>query len=183
MSSSIIDSQLGQLKEYIVKHYDELHAIAMQEAAKERPDNSLQASAIINEVVIKLMQAEETPEFNNSNHFLATCRLMMKRRYIDAARARHGDVHGGNMTRHPLHDQMEESHERNAVLELYREELEQLRAENSQYTEVIVLRAMGFTMEEIAAKLNICRTEAYNLYYFAKAWLLAAVKTDENEEN
>jgi RNA polymerase sigma factor (TIGR02999 family) len=183
MSSSIVDSNLGQLKEYIARHYDELHAIALQEAARERPDNSLQASAIINEVVIKLLEAEATPQFNDSNHFLATCRLMMKRKYIDVARARAGQAHGGNMNRHRLHENIEDSPEQCAILELYSEELEKLQAVNPKYSNVIVLRAMGYTWEEIAAKLNISRTEAYNLYLFTKAWLLSEVKKNESNEN
>ncbi|MFO0814342.1 MAG: ECF-type sigma factor [Gemmatales bacterium] len=179
MDSSPGESNESRIKRFIVEHYEDLHDIAMQEAARERPDNSLQASAVINEVVVKLMGNGDPVCFQDAKHFLATARLMMRHLYIDKGRREQAEIHGGELIRKPLNEHVPDNGTPKAFLQLIHEELEHLRKQSPQNAQVIELRAMGFSMEEIAKLLDVSRTEAYNLYYFAKAWILTALKKEE----
>ncbi len=83
--------------------YDDLHRAAHSYMAREAPDNTLQTTALVNEVYLRLLGADAV-DWQNRAHFLAVCATVMRRILIDFARSRRSLKRGGTATHVPLDD-------------------------------------------------------------------------------
>jgi RNA polymerase sigma-70 factor, ECF subfamily len=156
--------------------YDELHRMALRYLAGERSTVSLQATALVNEVCLRLLGWDQM-HWQNRGHFFGVSAQMMRRVLVDIARRRRADRRGGaGAVRVPLEGIDVAAVEPDADLVAINEALETLAAEDSRKARVVELRFFGgLTMEETAQALGVSLRTANNDWAFARAWLYRAL--------
>jgi len=151
--------------------HSELHRLARRYMARERPDHTLQPSALVNEAYLRLMEISHV-QWQNRAHFLAVAARVMRRILVDVARAHRNQKRGGGFERLEL-DETLASTERPIELVALDEALDRLKAINPRQSEVVELHFFGgLTLEEAADVLEISRDTVKRDWRFAKLWLL-----------
>ena len=152
--------------------YDELHRIALRCMSRERGTLSMQATALVNEVCLRLLGGTAVP-WNDRGHFFAVSARMMRRVLVDIARRRQADRRGGpGAVRVPVDDVEIPTQEPDAGLVAIDEALEALAAEDPRKASVVELRFFGgLSMEDAANALGISVRTAHNDWAVARAWL------------
>src|SRR5436305_5681640 len=79
--------------------YDELRKLAAQRLAQEKPGQTLQATALVHDAYLRLVDVEKAQHFNSRGHFFAACAEAMRRILVENARRRQADKHGGGRVR------------------------------------------------------------------------------------
>src|SRR3954447_6764262 len=82
--------------------YDELRKLAAERMAQERPGQTLQATALVHEAYLRLVDVKEAQHFNSRGHFFAAAAQAMRRILVDQARRKRGRKHGGGLARQEL---------------------------------------------------------------------------------
>ena len=169
--------------------YDELRKLAAQKLAQEAPSHTLQATALVHEVYVRLMTGEEPKageqQWDGRRHFFAAAAEAMRRILIDRARDKHRLKRGGAWRRLRL-DQIdlpvEEAPDDFLSLD---EALEKLSGEDPLCAELVKLRFYtGLTLEEAARTLGIARRSADRYWAFARSWLYDELsKGDKSDES
>src|SRR5271167_3689247 len=80
--------------------YDELRQLAAQKLAKEKPGQTLDATALVHEAYLRLVGADDPPHWDGRGHFFAAAAEAMRRILIDQARRKLSQRHGGDLKRH-----------------------------------------------------------------------------------
>jgi RNA polymerase sigma factor (TIGR02999 family) len=152
--------------------YEELHRQAVRYLRKENPNHTLQATALINETYLKLIDQRET-HFNSRTHFFAIAAKMMRRILVDHARTKHRHKRGGNAEDLPLEEVLNVAQkEPNVDLVALDEALNRLEALDERQARIVELRFFsGLSLDESAEALNISRTTVAEDWALAKAWL------------
>lgn len=151
--------------------YPALHRIASQLLASERPDHTLQPTALINELYRRLADAE-LPEWRNRTHFLAVAANTLRRILIDHARAQRAQRRGGKAVK--VQSDLIDigsacSYEDLLIID---ETLDQLEKADPRAARVAELRFFtGLEASEIAAELGISEVTVNRDWRFARAWL------------
>ena len=156
--------------------YDELHRMALRYLAGERSTVSLQATALVNEVCLRLLGWDQV-RWKNRGHFFGVSAQMMRRVLVDIARRRRADRRGGTRAvRVPLEGIDVAAVEPDADLVAINEALEKLATEDSRKARVVELRFFGgLSMEETAQALGVSLRTANSDWAFARAWLYRAL--------
>jgi RNA polymerase sigma factor (TIGR02999 family) len=151
--------------------YNELRRLAHRFMSSERPDHTLQTTALVNEAYMRL--ADQTnPQWQNRAHFFAGAARMMRHILVDYARGRQRAKRGAGAIKVELteHAIVTES-QADLVVEL-NEALEQLGALDRRATQVVELKYFGgMNYDEIADVLSISAITVRRDWEFAKAWL------------
>lgn len=164
--------RISSIKCLFVEHLDTLRGIAAAQVAKENPGDSMQASALVNEVVCKMIEPHCDVQPNDTNHFLATATLMMQHILIDRGRRRSSQKQGGHLQQKELHDNQAGIDPQHVELLILQEEIQLLAKEDPLAAQVIQKRCEDFSIDEIADQLKISRTHTYDLWNFGRAWLM-----------
>ena len=152
--------------------YDELHRMALRYLAGERSHISLQATALVNEVCLRLLGWNQA-RWQNRGHFFGVSAQMMRRVLVDIARRRDaGRRGGGAVVRVPL-DEVEPSvDQRDSDLVAIDRALQKLAVEDPRKAQVVELRFFGgLSMEETARALGVSVRTAHSDWAVARAWL------------
>jgi len=162
----------GALEQLTPLVYDQLHRLAHSYMSREQPGQTLQTTALVHEVYLKLVDVENV-EWQNRAHFYGLCARLMRRILVDFARSRNYQKRGGQIP----HIELEEAATVSAVVgsELLAvdEALKQLAAVDSRKCDVVELRFFGgLTVEETAAALGVSPETVMRDWKLAKAWLL-----------
>jgi RNA polymerase sigma factor (TIGR02999 family) len=156
--------------------YPELHRIAEGRMRSERPDHTLQPTALVNEFFLQL--ARRGPiSYGGRSHFLAVASEVMRRLLIDYARAHRSAKRGGNVLRVQL-DELALPQERGGMdlLEMT-ELLEKLAQEDPRMARVVEMHLFaGMTFREIADQLGVDERTAKRDWQVARAWLYGQMK-------
>jgi RNA polymerase sigma factor (TIGR02999 family) len=162
------------LGELTPKIYVELRRMAGKYMQRENPGNTLQATALVHEVFLKLVDANEV-DWKDKAHFFAVSANMMRRILVDRARAKGAEKHGGAVLRLNLDDAPElASSSRDREMVAIDDALEVLAKVDPRKAEVIVLRFFGgLTVEETAEVLKISGQSVMRDWKMARAWLIA----------
>ena len=161
--------------------YDELRKLAAQKLANEKPGQTLQPTALVHEVYLRLVDVEQSQHWNSRGHFFAAAAEAMRRILVDNARRKKTEKHGGKRQRIDF-SQAEPitQAEPDAVLDLD-EALTTLAGEDPEAAEVAKLRIFaGLSVEEAAEALNTSRANAYRQWAYARAWLHARLGDEAN---
>lgn len=163
------EGALGQLMPLV---YSELHRLAGRYMAAEQSGHTLQTTALVHEVYLRLVDAQKI-DWQNRAHFYALCARLMRRILIDFARSRNYQKRGGDFA----HIQLDEAATVSAVVgsELLAvdEALNQLAKVDARKSEVVEMRFFGgLTAEETAAALQVSGETVMRDWKLAKAWLL-----------
>jgi RNA polymerase sigma factor (TIGR02999 family) len=160
----------GALERLLPLIYDELHAIARRHMQGERPDHTLQTTALIHEAYLRLCGADVTWE--GRVHFLAVAAQTMRRVLVDHARARSRDKRGGGEAPVTLDDALAASPERPDDLLALDEALTRLSALDERKARAVELHYFGgLTYDETAAALEVSAATVDRELRMAKAWL------------
>jgi RNA polymerase sigma factor (TIGR02999 family) len=151
--------------------YDELRKLAAQKLAREKPGQTLQPTALVNEVYLRLVGGRGNLRWNDRGHFFAAAAEAMRSILVGNARRKRRAKHGGGRHRLPLNDDVPAPAEDDLLA--LDELLTQLAVDDREAAEVVKLRYFaGLSVEEAAESLGIARATAYRHWAFARAWLL-----------
>ena len=152
--------------------YDELHRMALRYLAGERSNVSLQATALVNEVCLRLLGWDQA-RWQNRGHFFGVSAQMMRRVLVDIARRRLADRRGGAASvRVPLDAVDLPAAERDTDLVAIDLALEKLASEDPRKARVVELRFFGgLSMEEVARALDVSIRTVHSDWAFARVWL------------
>jgi RNA polymerase sigma factor (TIGR02999 family) len=161
--------------------YNELRRLAVEKMAQETPGQTLQATALVHEVYLRLVDVEKLQHWDSRGHFFAAAAEAMRRILIDNARRKRRPKHGGDRKRVDLDEACSLAEGRADDLLALDEALAKLALEDPAKAELVKLRYFaGFSLEEAAELLNISRATAKRRWAYARAWLYAALSDSEN---
>ena len=150
--------------------YGELHRAAHRYMTRESPDNTLQTTALVNEVYLRLT-GTRTVDWNDRAHFFGMCAILMRRILTDFARARRSQKRGGTAPHVPLDEVLVSSSPRVDLLDLD-EALQGLAAVAERQARVVELRFFGgLSVDETAEVLQVSPETVHRDWRLAKEWL------------
>ncbi len=156
--------------------YDELRKIAHYQMAREKPGHTLQTTALINEVYLRLIGAVGV-SWQDRAHFLALSATLMRRVLVDHARGRGRVKRGGAMTKISLDDSLAVPVGQDADIIALDDALSSLAAVDARKAKTVELRFFGgYSVEETAKILNVSVSTVMNDWKFAKVWLLRSLQ-------
>jgi RNA polymerase sigma-70 factor, ECF subfamily len=160
--------------------YGELHRMALRYLRGEQRDVSLQATALVNEVCIRLL-GWNGARWQNRGHFYGVSAEMMRRVLVDIARKRRAHRRGGpGAVRVPLDDIDVSTDAPDGDLVALDEALDDLALQDPRKARVVELRFFGgLSMDETAQALGVSLRTAHNDWAFARAWLYRALTSTE----
>ncbi len=152
--------------------YDELRKLAAYKLAHEKPGQTLQATALVHEAYLRLVDAATVQPWRSRGHFFAAAAEAMRRILVEQARHKKSTRAGGQCQRVELHEEHAAALGRNIDLIALDEALDRLAAQDRRQAELVNLRFFaGMTMREAAAALGIAESTADRDWAYAKAWL------------
>jgi RNA polymerase sigma factor (TIGR02999 family) len=156
--------------------YAELHRLAASYLSRERPDHTLQATALVNEAYLRLINQRRV-DWRNRAQFLGIAANMMRRILVNHARDRAVAKRGGGQERISLSLADLAADGPDVDLIALEDALERLAAEDARKARVVELRFFGgLAMDEIAEVLQVSKTTVERDWTFARAWLYDAIK-------
>lgn len=170
---------LGRLMPLVM---DDLREIARRYMRRERPDHTLQATALVSEVYMRLA-GRETVRWNNREHFLGFAANLMRRILVDHDRLFKAKKRGGGVKPLALDEQLDLPEEKDARLVVLDEGLRILKRIHPRQVKVVELvHFLGLTHEE-AAKVLGCSPETVKRdWRAAKIWLVKYIEDREDED-
>jgi RNA polymerase sigma factor (TIGR02999 family) len=154
--------------------YDELRKLAAQKLAQEKPGQTLQATALVHEVCLRLVDTNKAQQWNSRGHFFAAAAEATRRILVDTARRKRAEIHRGDRRRIKLAEGDWISRVTPVEIIAIDESLARLAEEDAQAAELVKLRPFaGMSVEEAARCLGLSRAKAYRLWRYARARLLA----------
>jgi RNA polymerase sigma factor (TIGR02999 family) len=160
--------------------YDELRRLAAQKMAQENPGQTLQATALVHEAYVRLVDREEAQDWDSRGHFFAAAAEAMRRILVEQARRKCGPQQGGGWRRQemPL-DGAHLTPMSEQVVEVD-EALQKLVVENPAVARLVELRYFaGLSLEEAAALLGVSTRTARRYWVYAKAWLMEELRDSD----
>jgi len=158
--------------------HEELHRLAHHYMRRERPDHTLQTTALVNEAYVRLIDQKHV-EFENRTRFFAIAAQLMRHILVDHARSRQYLKRGGGALKVSLDEAMAVIEERASDLIALDDALNSLAAIDSRKVKVVELRFFGgLSVEETAAALNISPVTVMRDWRMAKAWLYDAMNNE-----
>jgi RNA polymerase sigma factor (TIGR02999 family) len=153
--------------------YKELRRLAAEKMAQEKPGHTLQATALVHEAYIRLVDVQKAQHFDSRGHFFAVAAEAMRRILVDNARRRNSARGGGGLKRQDLDDaQIAGPEPANDHLLALDEALAKLTEVDPVAAELVKLRYFaGLTMEQAGETLNMCPRSAYYAWTYARSWL------------
>ena len=152
--------------------YDELRRIATLKLANEQPGQMLQATALVHEAYVRLVESAGGSKWQGRSHFLAAAAEAMRRILVDAARKKQREKHGGGRLHLPLMDVAAPSGPSRVDVLTLDEALIKLADEDPKKADLVTLRFFGgLSIDEAAEQLGISRATASRHWTYAKAWL------------
>ena len=163
------DAALAELTPLV---YGELRRLAHREMGAERPDHTLQTTALVNEAYLRLAGGESNPYWQNRAHFFAVAARAMRQILVSYARSRRSQKRGGGALKIELDEAALVSPEESKEIVDLHEALERLATLDSRKAQVVELKYFGgLNYDEMAEVLKISPVTVRRDWRFAKAWL------------
>jgi RNA polymerase sigma factor (TIGR02999 family) len=152
--------------------YDELRQLAAQKLTHEKPGQTLQATALVHEAYLRLVEVDKAQHWNSRGHFFAAAAEAMRRILIEQARRKKADKRGGQWTRHSLDQADAVAVAPPEELLALDEALEKLGHHDPLAGKLVKLRYYaGLSVEQAAEALGVSCATAYRHWTFGRAWL------------
>ena len=167
------DAALAELTPLV---YDELRHLAHRQMSGQRPDHTLQTTALVNEAYLRL--ADQTnPRWQNRAHFLAVAARAMRQILVSYARSQRSQKRGGGALKVELDEAALVSPKQSQEIVDLHEALERLAALDSRKAQVVELKYFGgLNYDEMAEVLKISRVTVRRDWEFAKVWLYTELR-------
>lgn len=156
--------------------YDELRKLAAAKLAQEKPGQTLQATALVHDAYIRLVDVEQAEHWNSRGHFFGAAAEAMRRILVENARHKLRGRHGGDLTRVDLNQaELVAALPPDELLGL-NDAIENLAEHDLQAADLVKLRYFaGLSVEQAAEALGLSRTNAYRHWTYARAWLFSQI--------
>jgi RNA polymerase sigma factor (TIGR02999 family) len=156
--------------------HDELRRLARRHMGHERPGHTLQATALVNEAYLRLIDVKQV-QWQNRAHFFAMSSRLMRRILVDFARSRHYQKRGGGAQKVTFDEALVVSDERGGDLLALDDALVALAAVDPRKSQVVEMRFFGgLSVEETAEALHVSVDTVMRDWKMAKVWLLRELK-------
>ncbi len=156
--------------------YEELRKLAAQRMAQEKPGQTLQATALVHEAYLRLVDVDKAQHWNSRGHFFAAAAEAMRRILVDNARRKQSKKRGGDRVRLDLDHVAAASSERSDDVLDIDAALVGLANADPQAAELVKLRYFaGLSIPQAAAALGLSPRSADFLWAYARAWLLRSL--------
>jgi len=163
--------------------YEELRLLAAQKMSRERPGQTLQATALVHEAYVRLVEGENH-DWNSRGHFFKAAAEAMRRILVEKARKKKSLKRGGDRKRVVFDESLLVG-----AREIYADDLlalddalKRLSEEDKIAAELIELRVFGgLTVEQAAVLLKVSPSKAYSVQKYARAWLRVAMGRNQTE--
>src|SRR5215470_8054759 len=157
--------------------YDELRRVAHHHLGGQRPDHTLQTTALVNEAYLRLA-AQTNPQWQHRAHFFAVAARAMRQILVSYARTQQAQKRGGGALKVELDDAALVSPEQSKEIVDLHEALERLARLDSRKAQVVELKYFGgLNYDEMAEVLKISRITVRRDWEFAKVWLYTELHT------
>jgi RNA polymerase sigma factor (TIGR02999 family) len=166
--------------------YEELRKLAAQKLAHEAPGQTLQATALVHEAYLRLVDVSQTATWDSRRHFFAAAAEAMRRILVESARRKKSRKHGGGLNRDGAGaEALIVADMRDPVEVLNVEEvLDRLAEKSPRKAELVKLRYfLGCTISEAAEILGIATATAEEDWTYAKAWLRRQLGRDDEKSS
>ena len=164
--------------------YEELRKLAYAKIAQEKPGQTLQATSLVHEAYIRLVDAEKAQHWSSRGHFFGAAAEAMRRILVEQARRKKSQKRGGGLNRVELSDADLVDGGRDLDLVALDEALGRLETDDPRAAEVVKLRFFGgLTIKEAAKAIGISEATADNDWAYARSWLRMQLNTDGDGEN
>jgi RNA polymerase sigma factor (TIGR02999 family) len=156
--------------------YDELRRLAAQKLAQEKPGQTLQATALVHEAYLRLVDTERASQWNSRTHFFRAAAEAMRRILVDRARGKRSQKRGGGRHQVDLELAAQVAEEASDEVVALDQALEEFARHDLAKAELVKLRYFaGMSVEEAAGLLGISRATADRHWRYAKTWLYCAM--------
>ncbi len=163
--------------------YDELRRLASRLMAREKPGQTLQPTALVHEVYLRLVGKDEARHWHGRNHFFAAAAEAMRRILVENARRKQGPRRGGHLHRVDMDLDRVALDDASVDLLALDEALDRLAEESPVRAELVKLRFFaGLTVSEAAEVLGISVATAERYWTFVRTRLYAELSQTESEE-
>ena len=162
--------------------YDELRRLAAAQMIREKPGQTLDATALVHEAYLRLVGPAGEMVFANRRHFFAAASEAMRRILVENARRKHRQKRGGNLHRVELDADALIAPESDERLLALNEALERFIALDPDKAELVKLRSFaGLSLDQAAAVLGISPSTADRWWAYARAWLRVEIGEEKSE--
>jgi RNA polymerase sigma factor (TIGR02999 family) len=152
--------------------YDELRKLAAHKLVQERPGQTLEATALVHEAYIRLVDVDKVQHWDSKGHFFAAAAEAMRRILVERARHKRAHKRGGDFRRIDLDGLEAACEERSEELLALDQAIRELEQHDAQAAGLVKLRYFaGLTHQQAAQTLGISRRAADRLWALARAWL------------
>jgi RNA polymerase sigma factor (TIGR02999 family) len=159
--------------------YDELRKLAAQRLAHETPGQTLQATALVHEAYLRLVDVEKVQHWNSRRHFFAAAAEAMRRILVEQARRKSRHKHGGGRQRIPMDEAEPAGRDDAAELLAIHDALDRLAADDPDAAQLVHLRYFGgLSVEQAAETMGLPRSTAYAHWAYARASLRVLLDFD-----
>ncbi|MEQ1643487.1 MAG: sigma-70 family RNA polymerase sigma factor [Pyrinomonadaceae bacterium] len=170
-ASASISGEKDALSHLVPLVYEELHRLAQNYLRRERPDHTLQATALINEAYLRL-NGNTRIEWQNRSHFVGVAAEIMRRILVDHARTRNAEKRGGDLQRVSISVAERSSEDGQWDLELLDDALSRLTKMDERKGRLVELRFFGgLSNPEIAEIIGVSVKTVERDWMMARAWL------------
>lgn len=157
--------------------YDELRRLASHRLAQEKRGQTLQATALVHEAYLRLVDGDRVAHWDGRNHFFAAAAEAMRRILIETARRKQREKHGGGLRRVELLEQdlaIDDAPDELLALDAA---LAKLELEDPTSARLVELRVFtDLSIEQAGEVLGFSRATAYRHWNYARAWLRCAIE-------
>ncbi len=159
--------------------YDELRKLAAVRMLRESPEQTLQATALVHEAYLRLVDVDRVQTWNSRGHFFAAAAEVMRRIIVERARHSSSQKAGGGLRRREMPDIGTGRGFSALELLALNEAIEKLEARNPRQAQLVKLRFFaGLTMQQAASAIGISSSTADNDWAYAKCWLRLEMSGD-----
>lgn len=163
--------------------YDELRKLAAKRLSHELPGQTLQATALVHDVFVRLVDVDRQQKWNSRGHFFAAAAEAMRRILVENARRKNRIKRGGDLQRQDLIDSQIEAPEIKHDLIALDAALDELAEHDAVKCELVKLRYFGgLTIEQAANALEISTSTADRYWTYARAWLFRNMGDVDNPQ-
>jgi RNA polymerase sigma factor (TIGR02999 family) len=159
--------------------YDELRRLAVQKLAQEKPGQTLQATALVHEAYLRLVDSDQIQRWDSKGHFFAAAAEAMRRILVDETRRKRSLKRGGMLARQDLNDARLTTPVGELDVLALDEALARLAARDAEAAELVKLRFFaGMTMREAAQAMGLPQRTAERIWTYARSFLLKEMRSE-----
>jgi RNA polymerase sigma-70 factor, ECF subfamily len=173
---ALTDGESAAIDALLPLIYDELRRLAASYLRRERPDHTLQPTALVHEAYLRLVDQTRV-NWQNRAHFVGVAAQMMRRILVDHARAHASEKRGGAFQKLALDENVDKAVERGEELLALDEALKELAEVDPLKSRIVELRYFGgLTFEEVAEVLGVAPITVKRHWRMTKAWLFGRMQ-------